>query len=82
MSLRGDIDRIKTAVGEERWPPAAIAIFACSGRGLYTEVPLLNEGGAIHHINSGGAGLVDHDIGADLRFPLREPPADGSDDGR
>jgi hypothetical protein len=40
MSLRGDIDRIKTAVGEERWPPAAIAIFACSGRGLYTEVPL------------------------------------------
>jgi len=40
MSLRGDIDRIKTAVGAERWPPVAIAIFACSGRGLYTEVPL------------------------------------------
>jgi hypothetical protein len=43
---------------------------------------VINEGGAIHHINSGGAGLVDHDIGADLRFPLPEPPADGSDDGR
>ena len=40
MSLRGDIDRIKSAAGQERWPPAAIAIFACSGRGLYTEVPL------------------------------------------
>jgi hypothetical protein len=48
MSLRGDIDRIKTAVGEERWPPAAIAIFACSGRGLYTEATGLGgarEGG-------------------------------------
>ena len=40
MSLRGDIDRIKRAAGQERWPPAAIVIFACSGRGLYTEVPL------------------------------------------
>src|SRR5258705_3207318 len=40
MSLRGDIDRIKSAVGEERWPPAAIGIFACSGRGLYAESPL------------------------------------------
>jgi peptide subunit release factor 1 (eRF1) len=40
MSLRGDIDRIKSAVGQERWLPAAIAIFACSGRDLYTEVPL------------------------------------------
>jgi peptide subunit release factor 1 (eRF1) len=40
MSLRGDIDRIKSAVGRERWLPAAIAIFACSGRNLYTEVPL------------------------------------------
>jgi hypothetical protein len=38
---------------------------------------VINEGGAIHHINSGGAGLVDHDIGADLRFPLPEPPAEG-----
>jgi peptide chain release factor subunit 1 len=40
MSLRGDIDRIRTAASGTRWPPAAIAIFACSGRGLYTEVPL------------------------------------------
>ncbi len=43
---------------------------------------VINEGGAIRHINSGGARLVDHDIGADLRFPLPEPPADGAGDGR
>jgi peptide subunit release factor 1 (eRF1) len=42
---------------------------------------VINEGGAIHHINSGGAGLMGHDTGADLRFPLPEPPADGSADG-
>ena len=40
MSLRGDIARIKDALGEERWRPGSIAIFACSGRGLYAEVPL------------------------------------------
>ena len=43
---------------------------------------VISEGGAIHHINSGGARLVDEDIGADLRFRLPEPPADGSDYGR
>jgi peptide chain release factor subunit 1 len=40
LSVRGDIDRIREAAGEERWTPQAIAIFACSGRGLYEEVRL------------------------------------------
>ncbi len=84
MSLRGDIDRIKSAIGEERWPPAAIAIFACGGRGLYTEVPLpeyLPDRVIVDErpyprpmLNSGGASLLDHETGADLRFPLPEPP--------
>ena len=37
---------------------------------------VINEGGAIHHVNSGSARLLDHDTGADLRFPLPEQPAD------
>jgi len=40
LSVRADIQRIKEALAEERWRPAGIAIFACSGRGLYEEVPL------------------------------------------
>lgn len=40
MSLRGDIERIKESLAEERWKPGAIAIFACSGRDLYEEIPL------------------------------------------
>ncbi len=40
MSLRGDLARIRDALGEEHWNPGAVAIFACGGRGLYTEVPL------------------------------------------
>jgi peptide chain release factor subunit 1 len=40
LSLRGDIERIKERTGEEDWQPRAIAIFSCSGRGLYEEVPL------------------------------------------
>ena len=40
LSVRSDIERIREAAGEERWTPAAIAIFACSGRGLYEEVTL------------------------------------------
>lgn len=35
---------------------------------------VINEGGAIHHVNSGSARLLDHDTGADLRFPLPEQP--------
>jgi hypothetical protein len=40
ISVRGDIARIKDALGEERWRPGAVAIFTCSGRGLYEEVAL------------------------------------------
>jgi hypothetical protein len=40
LSVRGDIGRIKDALGSERWPPGTIAIFSCSGRDLYEEVPL------------------------------------------
>lgn len=40
LSLRADIERIKVRLGQEDWRPKAIAIFSCSGRGLYEEVPL------------------------------------------
>jgi peptide subunit release factor 1 (eRF1) len=40
LSVRADIDRIRNALADERWSPGAMAIFACSGRGLYEEVPL------------------------------------------
>ena len=40
LSARTDIDRIKDALDSERWPPGTIAIFSCSGRGLYEEIPL------------------------------------------
>jgi peptide subunit release factor 1 (eRF1) len=40
MSLCADIERIKERLGEERWQPGAIAIFSCSGRGLYEEISL------------------------------------------
>jgi len=40
LSIRADIDRVKESLAQERWKPGAIAIFACSGRDLYEEVPL------------------------------------------
>ena len=40
LSVRADIERIKEAVDSNRWPPGAVAIFSCSGRDLYEEVPL------------------------------------------
>src|ERR1700689_4048582 len=40
LSVRADIKRIKDATGSERWPPGTIAIFSCSGRDLYEEIPL------------------------------------------
>jgi peptide subunit release factor 1 (eRF1) len=40
LSARTDIQRIKDAPESERWPPGTIAIFSCSGRGLYEEIPL------------------------------------------
>jgi peptide chain release factor subunit 1 len=40
MSVRGDIQRIREALGSDRWPPGGVAIFSCSGRGLYEEILL------------------------------------------
>ncbi len=40
LSVRADLEHVKEAVREERWKPGGIAIFACSGRDLYEEVPL------------------------------------------
>jgi Bacterial archaeo-eukaryotic release factor family 10 len=40
LSVRADIKRIKDATSSERWPPGTIAIFSCSGRDLYEEIPL------------------------------------------
>src|SRR3984957_5228041 len=40
LSVRADIKRIKDAMTSERWPPGTIAIFSCSGRDLYEEIPL------------------------------------------
>ncbi len=40
LSLRGDIERIRGRMSEEVWQPKGLAIFSCSGRGLYEEVSL------------------------------------------
>jgi len=40
MSIRGDIARITGVAAEERWPPGAVALFSCSGRGFFEEVQL------------------------------------------
>ena len=40
LSVRADIERIRAALDSRRWPPGAVAIFSCSGRELYEEVPL------------------------------------------
>jgi peptide chain release factor subunit 1 len=40
LSVRDDIARISAAVDGERWQPGAVAIFSCSGRDLYEEIPL------------------------------------------
>jgi hypothetical protein len=40
VSVRADIERIEKTVGQERWKPGAVAIFSCSGRELFEEVPL------------------------------------------
>ena len=40
LSVRTDIQRIKEALGSERWPPGTVAIFSCSGRDLYEEIPM------------------------------------------
>ena len=40
ISVREDITRIRDRLAEEQWHPGAIAIFACSGHGLYEEIAL------------------------------------------
>src|SRR2546423_3200280 len=40
LSVRGDIERIEDALDRGGWPAGSVAIFSCSGRGLYEEVPL------------------------------------------
>ena len=32
LSVRADIERIKDALGSERWRPGTVAVFSCSGR--------------------------------------------------
>jgi peptide chain release factor subunit 1 len=44
LSVRGDVERIEErARGQEDWRPGGIAIFSCSGRGIYEEVELPRE---------------------------------------
>lgn len=40
LSVRDDITRIETLTHEERWLPHGMALFACSGAGLWEEVRL------------------------------------------
>jgi hypothetical protein len=40
LSVRADIERIKDALGRERWRPGTVAVFSCAGRGPYEEIPL------------------------------------------
>jgi peptide chain release factor subunit 1 len=40
LSVRADIERIREALGSRRWPPGTVAIFSCSGRDMYEEIPL------------------------------------------
>ncbi len=44
LSVRADIERVRAALGRERWQPGAVAIFSCSGRGFYEEIPLPRPG--------------------------------------
>jgi hypothetical protein len=44
LSLRADIERVRAALGGERWQPGPVAIFSCSGRGFYEEIPLPRPG--------------------------------------
>jgi peptide subunit release factor 1 (eRF1) len=40
LSLRGDIERIGERMREEAWQPRGLAVFSCSARGFYEEIPL------------------------------------------
>ena len=43
LSIRGDVDRIIEAVGQQQWPPGAVALFSCTGRQFFEEVSLPRE---------------------------------------
>ncbi|MDT4984971.1 MAG: peptide chain release factor subunit 1 [Pseudonocardiales bacterium] len=40
LSVREDIARIEEILGEKRWKPGAVAIFACHGASLFEEIAL------------------------------------------
>ena len=40
LSLRGDLEQIATFAAEGNWEPHAVALFSCSGRGLFEQVVL------------------------------------------
>jgi peptide chain release factor subunit 1 len=40
LSLRGDLDRVELAFVGVHWRPGSVALFSCSGRGIYQEVQL------------------------------------------
>jgi len=40
LSVRGDLERIEAAADQERWRPGGMAVFSCTGAGLFEEVPL------------------------------------------
>jgi peptide chain release factor subunit 1 len=43
LSIREDIDRLRTAVQQEHWKPHGIGLFACSARDFFEEVELPAE---------------------------------------
>lgn len=43
MSIRGDVDRIIEVVGQQQWPPGAVALFSCTGRQFFEQVSLPRE---------------------------------------
>ena len=40
LSIRGDVERISRAAGEERWKPGTMALFSCHGRDFFEAVSL------------------------------------------
>jgi hypothetical protein len=55
LSVRADFERIRQAQGEQRWRPRAVAIFACSGRGLFEDAALPRNGA---RADRGGRGAL------------------------
>jgi peptide chain release factor subunit 1 len=40
LSLREDVQRVDAAAADDHWAPAAVAVFSCSGAGLFVEIRL------------------------------------------